>query len=66
MHRYSRMYLAKYLYTSGCELGKGRSSVEDSEAPRDLKDLISLHQSISVALGMSLQHLDDSLFCASG
>ena len=46
---------------SSC-LGKGKCSKDVSNALNDLRDLMAFHQKVSVAMGMSLQHLADSLF----
>ena len=43
-------------------LSKGKAQKEVSDALNDLRDLIAFHQRVSVAMGMSLQHLADSLF----
>ena len=46
----------------GSRLSKGKTSKDVSNALNDLRDLMAFHQKVSVAMGMSLQHLADSLF----
>ena len=43
-------------------LNKGKAPKDVSNALNDLCDLMAFHQRVSVAMGMSLQHLADSLF----
>ena len=43
-------------------LSKGKAQKEISDALNDLRDLLALHQRVSIALGTSLQHKADSLF----
>ena len=43
-------------------LNKGKISKDVTNALNDLRDLMAFHQKVSVAMGMSLQHLADSLF----
>ena len=43
-------------------LNKGKAPKEVSSALRDLRDFMAFHQWVSVAMGMALQHLADSLF----
>ena len=46
----------------GSRINKGKASKEVTGALNDLRDLMAFHQRLSVAMGMSLQHLADSLF----
>ena len=43
-------------------INKGKATKAVSGALNDLRDLMSFHQRVSVAMGMSLQHLADNLF----
>ena len=43
-------------------INKGKAPKEVTGALNDLRDLMAFHQRVSVAMGMSLQHLADSLF----
>ena len=43
-------------------LSKGKCSKDVTNALNDLCDLMAFHQKVSVAMGMFLQHLADSLF----
>ena len=43
-------------------LNKGKAPKEVTSALNDLKDLMAFHRNVSVAMGMVLQHLADSLF----
>ena len=44
------------------KISKGKAPKEVSEALRYIKDYVSFHQNVSVAMGTALQHLADSLF----
>ena len=43
-------------------LNKGKALKDITNALNDLRDLMAFHQRVSMAMGMSLQHLADSLF----
>ena len=43
-------------------INKGKAPKEVTSALTDLKDLMAFHQSVSVAMGTTLQHLVDSVF----
>ena len=58
--------MSDYINLLQDSLVKGKVPKEIVDAVKDLKDLASFHQGVSVALGTSLQHLADSLFVQLG
>ena len=44
------------------KVNKGKAPKDFTDALKDVKDYVSFHQSVSVAMGTALQHLADSLF----